>query len=98
MSKFFSEEAVYCLTAMSERALANTEADLRHRFLVKCAVIALTKLAGTADRHQDTAALVLNRQDGRRGPYTSLTGLEPDATLQFPHQTSREPLSEQVLE
>jgi hypothetical protein len=32
--KFFSEEAVYCLTAMSERALAYTEADLRHRFLV----------------------------------------------------------------
>ena len=32
------------------------------------------------------------------GPYTTLTRLEPDATLQFPHQTSREPLSEQVLE
>jgi hypothetical protein len=32
------------------------------------------------------------------GPYTTLTGCEPDATLQFSHETSREHLSEQVLE
>lgn len=32
--QFFPPEAVYCLTAMSERALAYTEADLRNRFLV----------------------------------------------------------------
>jgi len=32
--KFFPSQAVYCLTAMSERALAYTEADLRNRFLV----------------------------------------------------------------
>jgi len=32
--RFFPQEAVYCLTAMSERALAYTEADLRNRFLV----------------------------------------------------------------
>ena len=31
---FFPSEAVYCLTAMSERALAYTEGDLRNRFLV----------------------------------------------------------------
>jgi hypothetical protein len=31
---FFPESAVYCLTAMSERALAYTDADLCHRFLV----------------------------------------------------------------
>ncbi len=32
--QFFPSEAVHCLTAMSERALAYTEADLRNRFLV----------------------------------------------------------------
>jgi hypothetical protein len=32
--QFFPPEAVYTLTAMSDRALAYTEADLRHRFLV----------------------------------------------------------------
>ena len=32
--QFFPSEAVYCLTAMSERALAYTEGDLRNRFLV----------------------------------------------------------------
>jgi len=31
----------------------------------KRAVIAWTKLAGTADRHLDTPAFVLNRWDGR---------------------------------
>jgi hypothetical protein len=34
--RFFPESAVYCLTAMSERALAYTDADLCHRFLVIC--------------------------------------------------------------
>ena len=32
--RFFPDEAVYCVTAMSERALAYTDADLSHRFLV----------------------------------------------------------------
>jgi hypothetical protein len=32
--QFFPPEAVYCLTAMSERALVYTEGDLRNRFLV----------------------------------------------------------------
>jgi hypothetical protein len=32
--QFFPDSAVYCLTAMSERALAYMDADLRHRFLV----------------------------------------------------------------
>lgn len=32
--KFFPDKAVYCLTAMSERALAYTDADLKHVFLV----------------------------------------------------------------
>ena len=32
--RFFPESAVYRLTAMSERVLAYTEADLRHKFLV----------------------------------------------------------------
>ncbi len=32
--QFFPESAVYCLTGMSERVLAYTEADLRNRFLV----------------------------------------------------------------
>jgi hypothetical protein len=32
--RFFPPEAVYCLSAMSERALVYTEGDLRHRFLV----------------------------------------------------------------
>jgi hypothetical protein len=32
--QFFPPEALYCLTAMSERALAYSEADLRNRFLV----------------------------------------------------------------
>jgi hypothetical protein len=32
--RFFPPEAVYCLTAISDRALAYTEAELKHRFLV----------------------------------------------------------------
>ena len=32
--QFFPESAAYCLTAMSERVLAYTEADLRNKFLV----------------------------------------------------------------
>ena len=32
--RFFPPEAVYCMTAVSDRALAYTEADLQHRFLV----------------------------------------------------------------
>ena len=32
--RFFPAEAVYCLTAISDRALAYTEAELKHRFLV----------------------------------------------------------------
>ncbi len=32
--RFFPPEAVYCMTAVSDRALAYTEADLEHRFLV----------------------------------------------------------------
>ncbi len=32
--RFFPPEAVYCVTAISDRALAYTDADLRHRFLV----------------------------------------------------------------
>ncbi len=32
--RFFPPEAVHCLTAVSDRALAYTEADLEHRFLV----------------------------------------------------------------
>ena len=34
MLRFFPPEAVYCVTAVSDRALAYTEADLQHRFLV----------------------------------------------------------------
>jgi primase-like protein len=32
--RFFPPDAVHCVTAISDRALAYTEADLRHRFLV----------------------------------------------------------------
>jgi hypothetical protein len=32
--RFFPPEAVYCVTAISDRALAYTEAELKHRFLV----------------------------------------------------------------
>ena len=32
--RFFPPEAVHCMTAVSDRALAYTEADLEHRFLV----------------------------------------------------------------
>jgi hypothetical protein len=32
--RFFPPEAYYCMTAISDRALAYTEADLKHRFLV----------------------------------------------------------------
>ena len=32
--RFFPPEAYYCMTAISDRALAYTEADLEHRFLV----------------------------------------------------------------
>ena len=32
--RFFPPEAVHCMTAVSDRALAYTEADLQHRFLV----------------------------------------------------------------
>ena len=32
--KFFPAEAVYCLTAMSDRVLAYTDADLKHKFIV----------------------------------------------------------------
>lgn len=32
--RFFPPEAVYCMTAISDRALAYTDADLEHRFLV----------------------------------------------------------------
>ncbi len=32
--RFFPPESVYCVTAISDRALAYTDADLRHRFLV----------------------------------------------------------------
>jgi hypothetical protein len=39
---FFPESAVYCLSAMSERVLAYTEADLRHRFLVVCEAAGIT--------------------------------------------------------